>query len=214
MLVEELNFVKITMKELLLATFLVCIAGCTESTAEKGSDKKPLEDPVNVKASGLNEQKIISNMSKYDIGFEEHSRYFSLYAFGKTRNFIYFKNENAVYEVKFESPDAAVITLNEFSASDKDNIPLWINNQHSDGLYGEAPTPEAVTIDSSSLRILENEKVGGQEGDNGDEYDVFGVKYYLASQKTSAGVVLPELIYNTKVYVRTKDITCAPVCEQ
>lgn len=208
------------MKKILFAICLVWVAGCTESTAEKGSDENSASQAVEKtnasdrSSADLNEQKINSEMRKYDIGFEEHSRYFSLYTFGKTRNFIHFKNVDVVYEVKFESPGSASVTANIFAAVERDVIPLWINNQHSDGLYGEAPTPKVVELSSYDIRILESQKVGEQEGDNGDEYDVFGIKYYLASQKLEDKIILPEVIYTTKVYVRTKDITCAPTCEQ
>ncbi|MFL0810043.1 MAG: hypothetical protein K6L76_06490 [Agarilytica sp.] len=188
--------------------FGVCLmSACSDSNEKSRSESSNGQLAIDA-------QQVISRMEKHDIEFEAHSRYFSLYTYGKTKNFISFKKQHIVYEVTFHSEASVSATINQFASKDKEKISLWVNNQHSDGLYGDAPIPTTLEIDSSHVSILERAKAGEESGENGDAYDVYVVKYHIAPQILDSALELPAVIFSTKVYIRTKDISCAPVCEQ
>lgn len=139
----------------------------------------------------------------------EVNRYFSPEAHGPSLKFYAFPEERIVVVVRVE-PTPGVIattaTINVFPASTvAEGLQKWINNQHSDALHPDVPSPERrIDVQPDML----NTKIAGpldhEVGDGGDEYDRHRVDFTIDAL-TDGDVRLKASRGSVDAFVRTKD---------
>jgi len=137
--------------------------------------------------------------------------YYSIYRYGSTQKIYYLKDENTVIKIRIgnESPDFDItVKVNIFDANISDeSIQKWINNQHSDALYTDAPEPIGVySLPEDSYSVSSYNLVDHTVEHSGDEYDNYVLEIYVDNVSEEGIYNLKSFVAKTAVHIRTKDI--------
>jgi len=113
----------------------------------------------------------------------EVSSYESLHQYGPTQKFFHLKEQNSVIhiETSYDSSFETSVTVNIFENNSKTDVDKWINNQHSDGIYADAPKPiEVFTLSKNQFSLkpvfIENTSFGDNEA-----YDSYNIELTVDS---------------------------------
>ncbi len=136
----------------------------------------------------------------------EVSRYFSPYLYGITQNFIKVPAQSMVVQVIIPSTNSIRGTVHIFSPDDYQDVNRWINNQHSDAIFIDPPTPLSYEIAPENITIIRSNFLSTISGSGGDEYEEYEVEYFIESHSVTDSVEFVRFYHDTRVYIRTKDI--------
>ncbi len=135
-------------------------------------------------------------------------RYFSQYSFGPALRMYIFEQQKAVIRILFTSEGRKIMPLGQlviFSpATSQDGVDQWINNQHSDAIFGDAPKPVVKHDLTGNIQITEQRFLGQITGRAGETYEKYYVTFTVSSIATD-GVTIEGFEDNVDVHVMTKD---------
>lgn len=145
------------------------------------------------------------------------SSYFSTYEYGPTQKFYHFTNEQSVITVRADNTsnnfDAnVVVVVNVFNESETvESIGKWINNQHSDGIFGDAPEPlVSFPLPADKFSITSSAFIDHAMGFSGNEYDNYVLEIYIdnytGSKANNIEVQILNFNVELDVHVITKDV--------
>ena len=112
----------------------------------------------------------------------EVNRYFSPLAHGPTKKFYVLAELNVVVVLATVDGKAdASATIHLFPATaTADGIAKWINNQHSDALHPDVPTPvRSVSVPGDRFHTKVGPPLDHERGESGDEYDRVRVEFTI-----------------------------------
>jgi len=147
-----------------------------------------------------------------DTAGREVNRYYSPQAHGPTRKFHVFPEQRVVVVVNVNpaSADAidTTVVVHLFAAgTDADALEKWVNNQHSDALFADAPQPQrSITVARERLHTKVAGPLEREVGDGGDEYDRYRVDFTIDGFTDGDLTVKPSQ-GSAAAFVRTKDLT-------
>lgn len=135
-------------------------------------------------------------------------RYFSPCLYGPTQQFFDFREQNTVMVVRFKTDDPSfepTITVNLFAPElSEAEIGKWINNQHSDAIYGDAPQPVyKATLNAAAYSTIDTELFEQTVGRFGEEYDSYRVEYSVQNVEESGHFWLEGFESETVVHINT-----------
>jgi hypothetical protein len=84
-------------------------------------------------------------------------------------------------------------------------IGMWINNQHSCGLFPEVPNPiVSVDLAADGISVVESKRKEGepQEGPMGDKFEDYAVTFEIAELKSQKGFTLKGFSADTSLFVK------------
>lgn len=85
-----------------------------------------------------------------------------------------------------------------------EGLAKWLNNQHSDGLYADAPDASATEdLPADCGKVLASKSSGKKDGGIG-VYEQFDVKFKITGSKLKSGTKLLDFEDNASVYVPVK----------
>lgn len=108
-------------------------------------------------------------------------QYFSTYLYGPSLRLYHYQEDNVILTLRFsnrQSPIQFTAALHEFASTlSTKQIAKWVNNQHSDALYGDAPEPEKTTNIQDRVKITSTIKstknpIQGRTGESYDDYKI------------------------------------------
>lgn len=145
------------------------------------------------------------------------SSYFSTYEYGPTQKFYHFTDEQSVITVKADNTSNnfganVVVVVNIFNESETvESIGKWINNQHSDGIFGDAPEPlVSFPLPADKFSITSSAFTDHTAGFRGNEYDNYVLEVYIdnyiGSEANNIEVQILNFNVALDVHVITKDI--------
>lgn len=112
----------------------------------------------------------------------EINRYFSPLAHGPTKKFYVLAESQVVVVVATADGKAdASATIHVFPADTlAEGIAKWINNQHSDALHPDVPTPlRSVVVPADHFHGKAGPPLDHEKGEGGDEYDRVRVEFTI-----------------------------------
>ena len=120
--------------------------------------------------------------------------------------FYTFPEQQAVLRVRIGNADTTFpleARLHAFAAATTaEGLKKWVNNQHSDALFADAPQPTATyKIPSTQLKIESHQRTGRSKLHNG-EFDDYKVKFRIGDFATKAGPKLKGFTGETLVHVQ------------
>ena len=141
-------------------------------------------------------------------GAEKMEVMHSMIGITTTRVFYTVPAHSAVVTVSFDNtkPDfPASVTVNLFApGTSAEDIGKWLNNQHSDALFGDAPSPVLTeTLPEGSVVVGEKKRVGklSNPGPHGGEYFKNDVAFSIKEFKNAEGkFILKRFKDKTKVH--------------
>jgi hypothetical protein len=89
----------------------------------------------------------------------------------------------------------------KYSVEDLDK---WINNQHSDGLFADAPEPKSVVDLPKNTFKTEAIKPQGNQQAPQDNYEKYQVEFKLTEQKIEGKLTIKSATDTSTVYVKSK----------
>ncbi len=192
---------KLTM--FLLAALLV--GGCSSDSdpdyqaAREGDDPPTLGEPRELDVTG-------DNVSVLDI-----ESYYSLYRYGPTLKIYHLKDQNVVLKISIDNTSTDFemdVTVAMFADDLPDeDLEKWINNQHSDGIYPDAPEPLATfDLPEQSHSVTSHTLIDQSAGQNGDEYDNYALELYVDNVSEEDVFYLMSFVADAVVHVQTRDI--------
>ncbi len=88
----------------------------------------------------------------------------------------------------------------KYSVEDLDK---WINNQHSDGLFADAPEPKnVVNLPKNAFKTEAIKPQGNQQGPQ-DNYEKYQVEFKLAEQNIKGELTIKSATDTATVYVKS-----------
>jgi len=125
--------------------------------------------------------------------------------------FYHFEEDNAVLLIEFDNQTRdfdRTVSLHLFeNSATSDSIAKWINNQHSDGIYADAPVPLAThNLPPDSVSIELSTLVEIIEGEQGDEYEKTHIEFSVSNSSEPGSYVLGEFGGHSVVYFQTRPI--------
>ena len=188
------------MYKYLSLVLLLTLTACQyeNSSSPASASVQVLSEPVQLSVSD-------DSVSSFTV-----SSYFSLYRYGPTKIFYHFTENNVVLVIDLTS-ELSIIQANAvihlFAVTESaDSILKWINNQHSDGLFADAPVPlMSVTLPADDVTIDSASFTEHLTGGYGDEYDVYDVVLHISDVAIQSSYLLREFSADTRVYERTHD---------
>jgi len=119
--------------------------------------------------------------------------------------FYTFKKESTVLRLQIENKDQSFpmrATLFFFAENiDEDGIKKWINNQHSDGIFVDAPQPTGThELPAANCKVSKHKYIDREMMGIG-EYDNYKVTFEIKSYDDKNGLTLKGFTGETKVHV-------------
>lgn len=122
--------------------------------------------------------------------------------------FYTFHEEKAVLKVLIDNknmdfPIAANVYVFAEDTSDE-GLAMWLNNQHSDGLFPEVPNPVAMgKIPAKSCKVLSHKVVGKEKQPFGN-FDKYSVEFQFKKVPATKGVQIKDFKDTAPVYVKSE----------
>ena len=120
--------------------------------------------------------------------------------------FYSFPAQQAVLRVRIGNADTSfplTAELHTFAAgTTAESLKKWVNNQHSDALFADAPQPTAThKIPSTLLKIESHQRTGRSKQHNG-EFDDYKVKFRIGDFAPDGGPELKGFAVEATVHVK------------
>jgi len=201
--------------------FMVLTAGCLvqnpSQPTETGDENIFTPSVIDGSAATDANDNSVSDERQLDVESEDAEQfavdqYFSPCLYGPTQHFFTFGDQNVVMVARFSEDNPHFrpsIRINLFSPElSAEQIDKWINNQHSDAIFGDAPRP----IDTQFLSqydywitsITDYEFIDHTVGDSGDEYDNYRVQFSVSDLTKAGSFNLIGFDAETIVHIRTR----------
>lgn len=149
------------------------------------------------------------DLTNDDISIITVDAYFNFCRYGPTQRFVNFGDQRAAMVIRFSETDPTfnpTITIHLFdTAQSAQSVSWWINNQHSDGIIPDAPSPiYTFTFTQANFEIASSEFIDHTVGLFGDEYDNYRVSYSINDVIDEGYFQLAGFEDETIVHIRTK----------
>ncbi len=138
-----------------------------------------------------------------DVQRKDIDTYFNPDGYGSSLDMAHFTAQDAVAKLYIDNtaPYSVIASINLFASGAQ--IDRWINNQHSDAIYPDAPEPVAVYDISDTVSIASKvyqDMVEAPTG-NGRKFDRYAVTYRVADSRDPGSYALVGYEYTTQLYV-------------
>lgn len=132
----------------------------------------------------------------------------SMMGYRDTLRFYVFEKDRAVLCVRIDNKDtkfpvsAKLYTFAE--GVNAEGIQKWINNQHSDGIFADAPKPMAThELPATSCKMVSHELGKRSEAPNG-EFDNYSVTFEIKDVPALGDLMLKNFTDKATVRIKTK----------
>lgn len=170
--------------------------------------------PMPTPTPASNDSRLVDVSSEVDI--TTVASYYSLYEYGSTQKFYHFLDDQIVLTVHVDNASndfsaGVEVSVNVFNKSETiGSIDKWINNQHSDGLYGDAPEPVSTfSLPENKYSIVSSALIDHTVEDSGNEYDNYMLEIYIddyiQESIDNADIHILNFTVETNVHVITND---------
>ena len=138
--------------------------------------------------------------------------YYSLNRFGNTLRIYNFQNEKAILLINVDNittdfNTSATIHIFADNTND-DSIAKWVNNQHSDALFSDAPSPtQSYEIPANLYSVTYFFLIDQSVGDRGDTYDNYEIDLLFENYSIAGIFDLERFTTKANVHILTSDIT-------
>lgn len=194
------------LKLLAMAGLAAIIAACAQNTATTNTVITKVEPPTNMEISTTPASQGGARMLSTDAvkPFFVDS-YFSPYAHGPAQMFYTFPDGPAVLQIRIPNDDDTFEIQGGFHLFDDgvttEELGYWVNNQHSDALYGNAPHPVETVPAADFMTITNAMPAGTKTGHDRRAYEAFKVTFRV-KETTARDVTLPGFDAGMVVHVR------------
>lgn len=135
----------------------------------------------------------------------------SMLGFRDTLLFYSFKDQGAILVVSIANKDETFPVSGKIYLFDKatteEGLKKWVNNQHSDALFADAPEPIYTgELPKGSCKIASHKKTGTSQnpGPRPGKYDDFEVELSVAEHEVEGKYQLPAFTDTARVHVESK----------
>lgn len=132
----------------------------------------------------------------------------SMIGFRNTLIFYTFEDQNAALRLDFDNKSRKFpFTATVYLFADRvtgDGLKKWLNNQHSDGLYADAPEPVATHKIPEKLCTTKSQKLIEKTEETHGKYENYSVKFSIGEFTKKKAFKLKGFTAETAVYAKTK----------
>lgn len=135
----------------------------------------------------------------------------SMVGFRNTLLFYTFEDQQAILVLSIGNKDKSFPVTGKIhlfpKATSKDDIGKWINNQHSDGLFPEIPTPEFTQeLPEGTAKVVSSKETGKSDnpGPLPGSFTNFDVEFKVKEYEVKGKFKLSEFSGTSKVHVKDK----------
>lgn len=123
--------------------------------------------------------------------------------------FYTFKEQKAILSVTINNNDTKFpVTAVVYQFADDvtdESLAKWINNQHSDGLYGDAPEPTAnFPVPAEACSVLSHRLIERTKHHNG-EHDTYKVKFQIGEFSREGVFKLETFTDEAKLHIKVSE---------
>lgn len=123
--------------------------------------------------------------------------------------FYTFKGQRTILSVIINNNDTKFsVTAVVYQFADDvtdESLAKWINNQHSDGLYGDAPKPTAnFPVPADACSVVSHRLIERTKHHNG-EHDTHEVKFQIGEFSKESVFKLKTFTDEAKVYIKVRE---------
>lgn len=182
-------------------TFSIALA-CFACSSDGGSSKSAVEESAELRALDVS----ADNVSITDV-----ESYFSQNRYGPTLKLYNFQDQNTVIQIRIgnqsDSFETSVVVYVFDRNLDVEEIGKWLNNQYSDGIFSDAPTPIGTyQLSEDQYSISSYSLIDHTVESYGDEYDNYDIEFYVDNVSEEGVYYLKSFTSEVVVHVQTKAI--------